>query len=80
MTFPSWRYGPGGQAQIFQSEADVPKGWFDHPSKLPPPPLTANTGLLNTFALPPHNPFDHDGDGKPGGSLPKKRGRPRKAK
>ena len=25
------------------------------------------------------HPLDHDGDGKPGGSLPRKRGRPRKA-
>lgn len=25
------------------------------------------------------HPLDHDADGKPGGSLPKKRGRPRKA-
>lgn len=25
-------------------------------------------------------PLDHDGDGEPGGSLPKKRGRPPKAK
>ena len=45
-SFPSWRYGPGyvapkdGQpepsehAQIFNSEADVPAGWVDHPSKL----------------------------------------------
>lgn len=24
------------------------------------------------------SPLDHDGDGKPGGSLPRKRGRPRK--
>lgn len=31
--FPSWRYGPGGEAAVFESEDDVPKGWHDHPSK-----------------------------------------------
>ncbi len=35
VTFPSWRYGPKGQAAVFQSEDDVPAGWEDHPSKLP---------------------------------------------
>jgi hypothetical protein len=32
--FPSWRYGPNGQSGVFESEADVPKGWQDHPSKV----------------------------------------------
>lgn len=36
--WPSWRYGPSGEAQIFQREADVPKGWVDSPGKLPPAP------------------------------------------
>ena len=27
--WPSWRYGPNGEAAIFQDEADVPKGWKD---------------------------------------------------
>jgi hypothetical protein len=31
--WPSWRYGPNGEADIFESEADVPAGWHDHPSK-----------------------------------------------
>jgi len=31
--WPAWRYGPGGEAEIFASEADVPSGWKDHPSK-----------------------------------------------
>lgn len=30
--FPGWRYGPNGQEGIFQSEADVPKGWTDNPN------------------------------------------------
>lgn len=30
--FPSWRYGPKGQSGVFESEADVPAGWVDHPS------------------------------------------------
>lgn len=32
--FPSYRYGPGGKAQIFQNAEDVPAGWEDHPSKV----------------------------------------------
>lgn len=32
--FPSWRYGPGGQSQIFNSEEEVPAGWVDHPHKV----------------------------------------------
>jgi hypothetical protein len=32
--YPAWRYGPNGQSQIFQSPADVPAGWQDHPSKV----------------------------------------------
>lgn len=30
----SFRYGPDGQAQIFDSAEDVPEGWEDHPSKV----------------------------------------------
>jgi hypothetical protein len=33
-SFPSWRYGPDGKSAVFESEADVPAGWEDHPSKL----------------------------------------------
>lgn len=32
--WPSWRYGPEGQSQIFDHEEQVPEGWVDHPSKL----------------------------------------------
>jgi hypothetical protein len=32
MTFPSWRYGPQGEARVFGSASDVPEGWADHPS------------------------------------------------
>lgn len=34
--FPSWYYGPNGEAEIFQSADEVPEGWLDHPSKHPP--------------------------------------------
>ncbi len=30
-TWPSWRYGPNGESRIFNSAAEVPKGWQDHP-------------------------------------------------
>ncbi len=32
--YPSWRYGPDGAAKVFQSAAEVPADWFDHPSKV----------------------------------------------
>jgi hypothetical protein len=32
--WPSWRFGPKGEAQVFETEADVPAGWVDHPRKL----------------------------------------------
>lgn len=53
-TFPSWRYGPNGEAEIFQSEAEVPKGWKAAPFAQAPAPAA--------------KAFDHDGDGKPGGA------------
>jgi hypothetical protein len=32
--WPSWRFGPDGASQIFESEDEVPEGWVDSPSKL----------------------------------------------
>lgn len=29
--WPSWRYGPNGASGVFDSAAEVPKGWADHP-------------------------------------------------
>ncbi len=34
--WPSWRYGPNGEAAIFQNAAEVPAGWKDHPKKHAP--------------------------------------------
>ena len=56
-TFPAWFYGPDGQSAICESADDVPKGWADHPGK----------------AKAKVDPFDHDGDGEPGGSKPSTR-------
>lgn len=30
--WPAWFYGPKGEAQVFDSQADVPEGWASHPS------------------------------------------------
>lgn len=59
MTFPSWRYGPDGEAAIFDDEDDVPAGWVDHPSKVKGGDKAAYVEA---------DPLDHDGDGSPGGS------------
>jgi hypothetical protein len=32
--FPAWRYGPNGASVIVNSEAETPKGYVDHPSKV----------------------------------------------
>lgn len=39
----SFRYGPGGQAKIFEREEDIPEGWFDHPSLVPDEPGNAES-------------------------------------
>lgn len=71
-TFPSFRYGPDGAAQVFQCAADVPAGWVDHPSKLKGGDPSAEVkGAAK---------FDHDGDGKVGGSKPKAKRKPAKRK
>jgi len=31
--WPSWRYGPKGEAQVFEKAGDVPAGWKEHPSE-----------------------------------------------
>lgn len=35
--WPAWRYGPGGEARVFQENDMVPDGWEDHPSKVKEP-------------------------------------------
>lgn len=48
--WPAWRYGPEGESRVFDSEAEVPAGWQDHPSKVTakaapkPAPTPAATG------------------------------------
>lgn len=42
-TFPSWRYGPNGAAQVFEAAEDVPPGWFDHPALVPDEPGNAES-------------------------------------
>lgn len=60
--FPGWRFGPQGEARVFQSEADVPKGWTDViPADFPKP--MEERGPVARL-----DPLDHDGDGEKGGS------------
>ena len=33
-SWPSWRYGPNGEAAIFQTEAEVPHGWTRKPGEI----------------------------------------------
>lgn len=43
--WPAWWYGPEGQAELFNSEEEVPQGWEDHPSKHNP--KNRNSGSTN---------------------------------
>lgn len=43
--WPAYRFGPDGQGVVFQSAADVPAGWADHPSKSNPDAVAANASL-----------------------------------
>jgi len=36
-SWPAWFYGPASASMICESEADVPAGWVDHPSKVGAP-------------------------------------------
>jgi hypothetical protein len=42
--WPSWRYGPGEQAAIFNSPEEVPDGWETHPSLVKEPKVKAAKG------------------------------------
>lgn len=69
VAWPAWFYGPNNQAQVFESEALVPKGWHDHPSKVSdekpkPAPAPARTKTN------PANPGDtQEGNGDATGVL-----------
>jgi hypothetical protein len=58
--WPAWRHGPNGEAQIFDCEEDVPKGWQDRSFPGFPKAMGARGPIKSVL--------DHDGDGKPGGS------------
>lgn len=50
--WPSWRYGPGGQAAIFQKAEDVPWDWTKKPGDAPEVPrVNVAPPALNRDAL-----------------------------
>ena len=69
--FPRWMFGPNGEEQIFQSKADVPKGWSDKHTPetiarvngwpMPEKPVKVEKVVIG-------KEFDHNNDGRPGGS------------
>lgn len=74
ISWPAWYYGPKGEAEVFVSEDDVPKGWKDDPGKfehiaadeadpaktITPPPIASQTGEQK-----PEDDVDLDADGWP---------------
>lgn len=61
LTWPAWFNSPDGdEAAIFSSAEDVPDGW------------TSGAEKLIAEIEPEPDPLDHDGDGRKGGSKPRK--------
>lgn len=48
--FPGWRYGPNGEAQIFDRAEDVPKGWTDNPNDF----KTSSEAVVDEKSAPIH--------------------------
>lgn len=46
--WPKWHFGPNDQSDVFQSAAEVPAGWTDHPSKVITPEKTGSKPLAPT--------------------------------
>jgi hypothetical protein len=69
-TFPSWRYGPNGEAMICETADDVPKGWKDRPQAVEQVAEPTREELAAEVAK-----MDPDGDGKVGGRRKKPRSR-----
>lgn len=62
-------YHADGLVRLFPAGSEAPgAGWQREP----------HPGVAPVYER-PSDPFDHDGDGRPGGSLPKRRGRPPRA-
>jgi len=69
--WPSWRYGPNGESQVFETASAVPAGWQDHPSKVvtaarsgsePLPPQTDQVPPEQRGAAPVQQPNDATGE------------------
>jgi hypothetical protein len=75
--FPQWWSDPDGDPRLFNEGEPIPEGWVRRYGRYDvqigqfvadpdePPIASEDDGG--------RNPFDHDGDGKPGGSKPRKR-------
>lgn len=73
----SWFYGPGGEAAVFESAADAPEGWEDHPSKCrKAKPVDVVAAVADLAAQ--VSAMDGDGDGRIGGSLSKAKRKPKR--
>ena len=72
-TVPTWRYHPNGEARIFQPKEDIPSGWHETREEAARPPKPKPEPLPPEVVAEVISKFDHDGDGKPGGSRPRKK-------
>ena len=61
--WPSWRYGPNGEAEIFKSPYDVPYGWTPRRGQefVPPerPPILDRAELENQLRAKGVTPLGH---------------------
>ncbi len=79
----TWGYHASEQPRIFDLSPgeNLPEGWHDSPARIGEPASEPVAAPVAASEPAPRHPLDHDGDGRPGGSLPgpRRRGRPRKA-
>lgn len=64
-------YSPDGTHQVFEDGTPCPKGWADRPFKSDRHNKLADAVEAITDAAEQIAKWDHDGDGRIGGSLPK---------
>ena len=81
--WPAWRYGPDGEAAIFDGPDDVPEGWGTTPTPLPvafqvDPPQEISDEEETDEGSPEAGDPAEAGQEEGQTLTPRKRGRPRK--
>lgn len=54
--WPSWRYGSGGEARVFEGPEGVPEGWRDYPFARKAEEIVAQADLNGDGVIEPSKP------------------------